>query len=118
MELDPGLVSSIAPYDIHLAPGSVCVDTGTSLYVAGPWISYPAGSFVPDDFEGNPRPAMGVDIGADEQNCLTPSYWTNNPAATFTVDGVLGNSCSPAVTTKAQNTSTFATLLSSNIGFS
>jgi hypothetical protein len=118
VEANPGLISATAPYDIHLGPGSICVDTGTSLYVAGPWISYSAASTVADDFEGNPRPAMGVDIGADEQTCLTARYWTNNPAATFNVDGVLGNSCSPAVTTKAQNTPTFATLLSSNIGFS
>jgi hypothetical protein len=118
IEADPGLVSGTAPYDIHLAPGSVCIDVGTTLYIAGPWMTYPAGSFVADDFEGNPRPSVGVDIGADEQTCLTARYWTNNPAASFTVDGALGNSCSPAVTTKAQNTPTFATLLSSNIGFS
>jgi hypothetical protein len=118
IEANPGLVSAVPPFDFHLAPGSVCVDAGTSLYIAGPWVSYPVSYFPADDFEGDPRPAMGVDIGADEQTCLTARYWTNNPAATFNVDGGIGNSCSPAVTTKGQNTPTFATLLSSNIGFS
>jgi len=66
MEANPGLVSMTAPYDIHLAAGSPCLDAGTTQYVAGAWISYNASYKVLDDFEGDVRPATNVDIGADE----------------------------------------------------
>jgi hypothetical protein len=65
-EGDPGLLNRIPPYDIRLGTQSTCLDTGTTAYVAGPWISYPA-SYVPtEDIEKDPRPTIGVDIGADE----------------------------------------------------
>jgi hypothetical protein len=65
-EGDPGLVSATAPYDIRLLGPSTCVNTGTTTYIAGPWISYPAAYVPADDIEKDLRPATGVDIGADE----------------------------------------------------
>ena len=65
IEVDPMLASMTAPYDIHLQSSSPCVNAGTTTYIAGPWISYPA--YKPStDFEGDPRPESLVDIGADE----------------------------------------------------
>jgi len=66
MEANPGLVSMTAPYDIHLTGASPCLDAGTTQYVAGNWISYNPAYVVANDFEGDPRPATNVDIGADE----------------------------------------------------
>ena len=66
IEMDPGLVSMTAPYDIHLNSTSPCKDTGTTTYVAGAWISYNASYKVATDFEGDSRPNTLVDIGADE----------------------------------------------------
>jgi len=66
IEMDPGLVSMAAPYDIHLKNTSPCKDAGTTTYVAGAWISYNANYKVATDFEGDARPATLVDIGADE----------------------------------------------------
>jgi hypothetical protein len=67
LEMDPKLVSMTAPYDIHLQASSPLIDAGTSLYVAGSWISFPASSTVATDFEGDIRPSGGVvDVGADE----------------------------------------------------
>ena len=55
IEVDPMLTSMTAPYDIHLQSSSPCVNAGTTTYIAGPWISYPA--YKPStDFEGDPRP--------------------------------------------------------------
>jgi hypothetical protein len=65
-EGDPGLLNRIPPYDLRLGTQSTCLDTGTTIYVAGPWISYPASYIPTDDLEKDPRPAIGVDIGADE----------------------------------------------------
>ena len=65
IEGDPGLVSMKAPYDIHLKSTSPLIDAGTSTYVAGPWISFPATSTVTTDFEGDARGTLR-DIGADE----------------------------------------------------
>ena len=65
-EGDPGLLNRIPPYDLRLGNQSTCLDTGTTIYVAGPWISYPASYLPTDDLEKDPRPAIGVDIGADE----------------------------------------------------
>jgi len=64
-EGDPSLVSPVSPYDIRLLGLSPCENTGTTTYIAGPWITYPAYSPA-DDFEKDPRPSTGVDIGADE----------------------------------------------------
>ncbi|MBN2491495.1 MAG: right-handed parallel beta-helix repeat-containing protein [Planctomycetes bacterium] len=65
IEANPGLVSMTAPYDIHLTGGSPCINAGTKVYVAGPWISYNASYVVATDGEGDPRDAT-PDIGADE----------------------------------------------------
>ena len=75
IEMDPSLVSSVSPYDIHLKSSSPCLDAGTTKYVAGTWISYNQTYKVLDDFEGEARPATLVDIGADEamSNILTLS---------------------------------------------
>lgn len=117
IEIDPALVSAVAPYDIHLAAGSPCRDAGTTLYVAGPWITYPAGSFVADDFEQDPRPAAGVDIGADEAPvCLIPEYETNSPGSNLDVDGVQGTPCQPAVTVQSQGAAGLANFASTNVG--
>jgi hypothetical protein len=66
IEANPGLVSMTAPYDIHLTGSSPCLDSGTSTYIAGSWVSYNSAYKTADDFEGDPRPASNVDIGADE----------------------------------------------------
>jgi hypothetical protein len=66
MEANPGLTSMTTPYDIHLTGASPCLDAGTTQYVAGSWISYSSSYKVLTDFEGDPRPATNVDIGADE----------------------------------------------------
>jgi len=66
IEVSPGLASMTSPYDIHLTGASPCIDAGTTQYVAGSWISYNSAYKVLNDFEGDPRPATNVDIGADE----------------------------------------------------
>ncbi len=67
IEGDPGLVSMTAPYDIHLKGTSICLDAGTTQYIAGPWVTgHPSNYTVKTDFEGETRPATLVDIGADE----------------------------------------------------
>ena len=72
IEGNPGLVSLVAPYDIHLMGTSICFNAGTTKLIEGPWISYPPATTppmpatVPQDFEGDNRPASSVDIGADE----------------------------------------------------
>jgi hypothetical protein len=72
IEGNPGLVSLVAPYDIHLTGSSLCFNAGTTKLIEGSWISYPPATTptmpanVPQDFEGDNRPASAVDIGADE----------------------------------------------------
>ena len=75
-EIDPGLTSATAPYDIHLLSTSPCVDAGTTTYIAGTWISYNPLYVVATDFEGETRPATNVDIGADE--ALGPTMLTGS----------------------------------------
>jgi hypothetical protein len=67
IEADPGLVSMSPPYDIHLKGSSPCLDMGTTLYVPHAQITpFPSTYKTMTDFEGDPRPATNVDIGADE----------------------------------------------------
>ena len=67
IEGDPGLISMTAPYDIHLKGNSICLDAGTTRYIAGSWVTgHPSNYTVQTDFEGENRPATLVDIGADE----------------------------------------------------
>jgi len=84
IEANPLLVSAISPYDIHLQSSSPCLDAGTTSYVAGPWISYNASYVVVDDFEGDPRPATLVDIGADEVAVSLVGSGTGQPGTTIT----------------------------------
>jgi hypothetical protein len=86
IEANPGLVSMTSPYDIHLQGTSPCVDGGTTTYVIGPWISYNASYVVADDFEGDPRPATNVDIGADESAVRIVLSGSPNPGGTVTLD--------------------------------
>ena len=67
IEADPNLVSDSPPYDIHLKGSSPCLDAGTTRYVPHVMITpFPLTYVVPNDFEGDARPATNVDIGADE----------------------------------------------------
>jgi len=85
IEGDPGLVSMVSPYDIHLQGGSACLDSGTTTYVAGSWITgLPANYKVLTDFEGDPRPATNVDIGADEVAVSLTGSGTGKPGTTIT----------------------------------
>ena len=57
MDVDPFFVSGTTPFDVHLLPGSACIDTGDSAVPNLPAI----------DFEGDARIlGTSVDIGADE----------------------------------------------------
>ncbi|MBN2489653.1 MAG: right-handed parallel beta-helix repeat-containing protein [Planctomycetes bacterium] len=83
IEMDPLLVGLTAPYDIHLQGASPCLNAGTTTYVAGPWISYRASYVVTDDFEDDPRPATGVDIGADETAVQLVGSGAGKPGTTI-----------------------------------
>ena len=85
IEANPGLVSLGAPLDIHLASGSPCLDTGTTQYVAGPWISYNPNYKVATDFEGHVRPATLVDIGADEVVITITGSGSGQPGTAITL---------------------------------
>jgi hypothetical protein len=116
IEADPGLVSAMAPYDIHLTAGSRAKDMGTTVYVAGGWITYPV-STVLDDFEGDPRPAVAVDIGADELSCPSPQWETNSPASSLDIDGNQGTACAAAISVKSAGSPTALNFGSTNVGF-
>lgn len=85
IEGDPGLVSMASPYDIHLKAGSPLVDAGTTKYVAGTWISYPASATVATDFEGEARGTQ-VDIGADEIGVIIVGSGAKTPGSTHTLN--------------------------------
>ncbi len=80
VEGDPMLISLMAPYDIHLQPGSPLIDAGTTNYIAGAWISFPA-STVATDIDGEPRGLL-VDIGADEDGARLTATGTATPGGT------------------------------------
>jgi hypothetical protein len=89
IEGHPGLTSLTVPYDLHLHGSSPCINAGTTNLIAGPWISYPpAGSSLPGtvplDFEGDVRPATGVDIGADEVTVHLGASGAGSPGTTLT----------------------------------
>jgi hypothetical protein len=84
IEANPLLVSDTSPYDIHLQGASPCLNAGTTSYVAGAWISYNASYVVLDDFEGDPRPATLVDIGADEMAVSLVGSGSGQPGTTIT----------------------------------
>jgi len=85
IEMDPGLVSMTAPYDIHLKGNSPCLDGGTTNYIAGAWVSYNANYKTADDFEGHTRPATLVDIGADEVVITITGSGSGKPGTTLTL---------------------------------
>ena len=85
MEADPGLMSMTAPYDIHLKGSSPCLDSGTTNYVVGAWVSYNPNYKVADDFEGHARPATLVDIGADEVVITITGSGSGQPGTTITL---------------------------------
>ena len=85
IEVDPGLVSMTAPYDIHLKGGSPCLDGGTTNYIAGAWVSYNANYKTADDFEGHARPATLVDIGADEVVINITGSGSGQPGTTISL---------------------------------
>jgi hypothetical protein len=116
IEGDPGLVSAMAPYDIHLTSGSIAKDFGTTVYVIGPWISYPVTAFVANDFEGDPRPAALVDSGADEIVCPSPQWETNSPASSLDIDGNQGTACAAAISVKSAGSPTAVNFASTNVG--
>ena len=98
IEGDPGLVSMTKPYDIHLKSTSPLIDAGTTTYVAGTWVSWPATWTITDDFEGDPRGTL-VDIGADEVAVRIAASGSPTPGGvvTFTLssaqDGGLSYQC-------------------------
>ncbi len=63
LQTDPGLVSTSAPFDIHLKPGAPVIDRGTTSLVPAyiPFSPWRVGA----DFESQVR-ISPVDIGADE----------------------------------------------------
>jgi hypothetical protein len=83
-EGDPVLLSPNQPYDVRLGAQSPCLDTGTTTYVAGPWISYPATYRPTDDLDGDARPASLVDIGADEAVIKLVGAGSFQPGSTIT----------------------------------
>jgi hypothetical protein len=84
VEAKPALASITSPYDIHLTGSSPCRDAGTTTYVAGSWIPYNPSYVVADDFEGTPRPAANVDIGADEVLVGVNGSGSARPGTTIT----------------------------------
>jgi hypothetical protein len=110
------LVSTTVPYDIHLTPGSPCMDTATTNYVPGVWVTNPTGFAVTTDFEGDARPATLRDIGADEIACLVPQFETNSTPSHLDIDGLQASPCVAAVTLKSQGAPGTIAFGSSNVG--
>jgi len=84
LEADPGLVSMVAPYDVHLKAGSPLIDRGTSRFVE-PYQSFNPNHRVTADFEGHARDAK-VDIGCDETAAVLAGSGAPTPGGTVILD--------------------------------
>ena len=104
--LDPQLVSTTAPLDLHIQASSPCIDAMPML------------TSIPVDYDGDPRGGAMVDVGADEQGggCTTSLYEENDAACEFLIDGIVGAQCAPAVTTISIGAAGVAAINSTNVG--
>jgi len=82
IEADPGLVSMVRPFDIHLKAGSPCIDAGTNKYPEA-YQSINQSLTVTVDFEGEARGSL-VDIGADEVAVSIVGSGSGLPGTTIT----------------------------------
>ncbi len=116
IEADPQLVNATAPFDIHLLPTSPAIGAGTSVCIPGTYISYSQTYVTTDDRDGDPRPATGIDIGADQSGCAVPLFETNDLASALNLNGATGSACSAAVTVVASGGAVALNLASTNVG--
>lgn len=81
IEADPKLGAVRRPFNIHLTTASPAIDGGTSTYIAGPYMTLPANTTVPDDVDRETRTGS-VDIGADEAVAILRGTGPTAPGTT------------------------------------